>query len=307
MRHWLNKYKFWLIWTPLTILWMCASFAIVSIYGNSTRGLAFLLASPLVIVGLYFASKRTIALESQNKIDSKRLLSESFAKSIELLGNKAAAVRQGAIYALGKIAEDNDREREVITNALCGFIREKQSIPDEYRETEGKLYNFNALIKDINKINNKENEAEKVINPLAFFKELSIDVEAAVKVLTKISRILNKEHKPNQPYKRKKYNLSNIYLIYANFSNANLSNFDLSDSMFDNCIFEGVKFYDSSLIGSNFKGSSFKDDAEPDRKAEFDKETEIMKADFSATVGLTKEMLSECKRDETKFPQASKD
>ena len=286
--------KYWLY----VVIYFIASFCITYLLESGTRGFAFLLAIPLVALGLYLANQRTEALLKQTKTDSDRLLSESFAKSIELLGNEAAAVRQGAIYALGKIAEDNDREREVITNALCGFIREKQSIPDEYRETEGKPYNFNALIKDIENTNNKENETEKVVNPLAFFKELSIDVEAAVKVLTKISRILNKEHEPNQPHQRRKYNLSNIYLIYADFSNANLSNFDLSDSMFDNCIFEGVKFYDSSLIGSNFKGSSFKNDAEPDKKAKFDKKTETMKA-----VGLTKEILSECKRDdETKSP-----
>ncbi len=284
--------KYWLY----VVIYFIASFCITYLLKSGTRGFAFLLAIPLVALGLYLANQRTEALLKQAKTDSNRLLSESFAKSIELLGDKAATVRQGAIYALGKIAEDNDREREVITNALCGFIREKQSIPDEYRKIENEPYDFDDLVENIKAANNKKDEKGNV-NPLAFFKGLSIDVEAAVKMLTKISQILNKEHKPNQPHQRRKYNLSNIYLIYADFSNANLSNFDLSDSMFDNCIFEGVKFYDSSLIGSNFKGSSFKNDAEPDKKAKFDKKTETMKA-----VGL-EEILSECKRDdETKSP-----
>lgn len=255
--EWGKKYKFWLIWTPFSGLWVVVSFCIASIYLESTRGLAFLLASPLVIVGLYFASKRTSALESQNQIDSNRLLTETFAKSIELLGNEQSAVRQGAIYALGKIGT-NKEELVVIINTLCAFIRHNKPHSESLENVET-LYS------------------------------LPIDIEAAIKTIVKISSFIEKNSDVT-------YDLSNIELKYADFSNANLSKFNLSDSNFHKCIFEKVKFHSSNLVGANFKGSDFND-------SEF-KQTELHKTNLSEVENLTQEQIDLCLGDaETKLPK----
>lgn len=237
MWQWLKKNKFWVIWSPLTLLWVFVSFCVALSNGDYTRGLALLLASPLVVVGLYFASKRTAALESQSTIDSDRLLAETFAKSIELLGSEKKEVQQGAIYALGKIAETNPAELPAIVNTLCAFIR-----------------------------HNKLRQLDQTTN------NLSIDIEAAVKVISTISQ--DRKWRDNQS--EREHDLSNIQLSYADFSGANLSHFNLSDSVFKKCIFENVKFFNSNLVSSKFKGSNFKG-------AKFDEKTETKGADFKDT------------------------
>lgn len=236
----------------------------VSIFGASSRGLALLLASPLVVVGLYFASKRTTALESQNAINSERLLTETFAKSIELLGSEQVAVRQGAIYALGKIAGEKPTELTVIVNTLCAYIRHNQSREED---REGKL------------VRGK-------------FKKLPIDIEAAVKTIV----MLSEKFELNVESHIATYDLSNIYLPYADFSRAKLSNFNISDAYFYECIFEKVDFDNSNLVGSTFEKSIFKG-------VKFNKHTEIMKTDFSTTEQLEQNTVNKAHgNSETELP-----
>ena len=259
-----NINYFWYIFTPLALLWFCASFYVVCYFGASTRGLALLLVAPVAVVGLYFSSKRTTALESQNKIDSNRLLAETFAKSIELLGNEKEVVRQGAIYALGKLAGGNSEELTVIVNTLCAFIRHEQSFPDDKNDLKQRKFN-----------------------------KLSIDIEAAIKTIVKLSH----NFESNAGQDGMKYDLSNIYLPHADFSHAQLFGFNMSDVHFQECIFENVDFSNSNLIGSTFAKSSFKN-------ANFNELSEIMKVDFSTTEGLGQEVISIAQGDgETKLPE----
>ena len=259
----LKGHRFWVIWAPLSLLWILGSLWLTCIYGDSTRGLALLVAAPLVAIGLHFSSKRTKVLESENKINRDRLLTETFAKSIELLGNEQEAVRLGAIYALGKIAETNKDEFTVVVNTLCAFIRHNQS----YLEY-GKL----------------DDEKKEEL------KKLTIDIEAAVRTIAK----LTEGH--GEDINSTKYDLSNIYLRYADFSNANLSNFNLSDSWFYECIFEKVNFLNSNLVASNFGKSAF-------GKARFNEKTEIKETDFSKAIELSEEITQAIKDDKTKFPE----
>jgi len=216
-----KKYKnlelFWHYWIPVSVIWFFVSLCLASTYGDNIRGLAYLLASPLVIVGLYFASKRTGALESQSKIDSNRLLAETFAKSIELLGHDREAVRQGAIYALGKIADTNPEELIVIANTLCAFVRHECSTNKDEKPNES----------------------------------LAIDIEAAIKTIVKLSSKLERGEGIA------KYDLSNIRLVDADFSRANLSFFNLSDSVFKRVSFEQVNFSNANLVGTVFIDTDF--------------------------------------------------
>ncbi len=271
----LKKVSIWIIAILFVGSWGYISFCVTSIYEEATRGLAYLLAFPLVVAGLYLAYERTQSLKKQNKTDDDRLLAETFAKSIELLGDGSEAVRQGAIYALGKIAETNPSELIVIVNTLCAFIRHNQKRSGD--ETCDKSRS--------KKENSSESKKEDNI--------LNIDVEAAVATIRELSK---KEHfEFEKDSNRKKYDLSNIYLPYADFSRARLIDFNLSDSCFYDCVFENTDFSNSNLVGSIFHGSHFQD-------ATFDAKTEIMKADFSETEKLD-EGVKKAQIDETKFPK----
>ena len=213
------------------------------------------------------------------------MVAETFAKSIELLGHKEASVRQGAIYALGKLAgassDSDDDDLKTTVNTLCAFIRHNQP-RREYKKCE----KFNNLAVDIEKATQREYEkCEK-------FKNLGIDIEAAIKVIVKLSN----KFKLDENLGETRYDLSNIYLPYADFSHAKLLNFNLSDSYFYEGIFENVDFSYGNLISSVFEESDF-------TGAIFNKETEIKKTDFSLTKGLNKEMIKDAQSDsDTKLP-----
>lgn len=236
------------------VIYFVISFGITYFLESGTRGFAFLLAIPLVALGLYLANQRTEALLKQSKTDSNRLLAETFAKSIELLGHKEAAVRQGAIYALGKVAKENTGELVVITDTLCAFIRHNQA-------------NSNSIATEINK-------------------NLKIDIEAAIKTIVKLSSDFKAGDENST-----KYDLSNIYLSYADFSNAKLVNFNLSDAYFNECIFEKVNFSNSNLVGTQFIKADF-------TEVEFNKETELsrkgqhIETNLSSVKNLTREQLN---------------
>lgn len=276
-----KKVSIWIIAILFAVFWIYISFCVASIYKEATRGLAYLLLSPLVGIGLYLAYERTQSLKKQNKTDGDRLLAETFARSIELLGHKKEAVRQGAIFALGKIAETNHSELTVIVNTLCAFIRHNQ------KRSEGEVCDKSRSKKE----NTDESEDEKGDNTL------NIDIEAAVATIRELSK---KEHfKFEKDSNRKKYDLSNIYLPYADFSRARLIDFNLSDSCFYGCVFENTDFANSNLVGSIFHESHFRD-------ATFDAKTEIMKADFSKTENLDEGIEKAQKDEETKFPEYMK-
>ncbi len=273
--HWIKKYKVWLVsilalgviyiglpevlrcYLPDYIIngWFDYSYKLTKAEETQgvARGLAFLLAVPIALFALILTALRTTAQTAQAKTDSDRLLAETFAKSIELLGHKQSAVRQGAIYALGKIAETNIEERAVIANTLCAFIRDSKSTEKSSTDNTEK--------------SNTDN--------------LAIDIEAGIKVMVRISKDLPKYNRDKRPY-----DLSNIHIKYADFSDANLENFNLSDSTFKTCLFEKTNFMNSNLIYTTFDDSNF-------QGAKFNKDTELKKANLSKVKNLTEEQIAE--------------
>ncbi len=204
----------WWCWRPY-------SFDLVGKHQESTRGLAFMLALPAVFIGLSLATFRTLVLEEQSQTDAKRLVSETFAKSIELLGHEERAVRQGAIYALGKLAENEKTYHSVIMNTLCAYIRKQLSCTRNMRD-----------------------------------EDLKIDIEAAIQVI-KERKVEFDEVLEKQPDGKSKtpllYDLSNTeFPENSDFINGNLSNFNCTDSSFCSAILEGAQLERTSFVGSNF-------------------------------------------------------
>jgi uncharacterized protein YjbI with pentapeptide repeats len=59
-----------------------------------------------------------------------RLLTELYAKSVEQLGSDKAPVRLGGLYALERLAQDNEHQRQTIVNVLCAYLRMPYQVPD---------------------------------------------------------------------------------------------------------------------------------------------------------------------------------
>ncbi|MFG1713221.1 pentapeptide repeat-containing protein [Micromonospora sp. NPDC049203] len=52
-----------------------------------------------------------------------RLFTDRFTKASEQLGHEAAAVRLAGMYALARIADDSERDRETCMKVICAYLR----------------------------------------------------------------------------------------------------------------------------------------------------------------------------------------
>ena len=94
------------------------------------RGIGFfLLGIGVAPLGLYLASKRTESLKVQTETEKEKAVTDAFAKSVELLGSQRDAARQGGIYALGRLANDNPTLHPMIMDIVASYIRQEKSQP----------------------------------------------------------------------------------------------------------------------------------------------------------------------------------
>ncbi|MFE3177998.1 pentapeptide repeat-containing protein [Amycolatopsis sp. NPDC059090] len=61
-----------------------------------------------------------------------RRITELYTKAVEQLGSDKAPVRLGGLYALERLAQDNESQRQTIVNVLCAYLRmpEGSAVPD---------------------------------------------------------------------------------------------------------------------------------------------------------------------------------
>jgi hypothetical protein len=61
--------------------------------------------------------------ERAYKLSESQQVTESYAKAVEQLGHDKAPVRQGAMYSLERLAQDNPPRRQTIVDVLCAYLR----------------------------------------------------------------------------------------------------------------------------------------------------------------------------------------
>ncbi|MGK3200680.1 pentapeptide repeat-containing protein [Amycolatopsis sp. MEPSY49] len=54
---------------------------------------------------------------------AERRITELYAKAVEQLGSDKAAVRLGGLYALERLAQNNQAQRHTVINVLCAYLR----------------------------------------------------------------------------------------------------------------------------------------------------------------------------------------
>ena len=189
-------------------------------------------AAPL---GLLLAHSRTASLSSQTENEIARRVTDSFTKAVELLGHAEIAVRQGGIYALGRIAAENREEHPKIMSIIAAYIRHRSRayVNDEHKKGDNKSPPWDEFIK---------NYVSKRSSP--------IDLEAAVAVI----RERNAEFDAGLLL-----DLSESFLFRVNFSGAPLSRVDFSRSVLRGCNFEGAALRLADMGQADFTNSNFND------------------------------------------------
>jgi len=90
-----------------------------------------------------------VALRQQQVAEDKQRITEDenrtdrYTTAVEQLANESIYIRLGGIYALGRLAEDSERDRTAIIDLLAAFVRDKASVPrqdpDHDRPKDGRI------------------------------------------------------------------------------------------------------------------------------------------------------------------------
>lgn len=218
---------------PLTS-WSWFSSAILDMDSESLKSLGFyLLGAGIAPLGLYLTYNRTQSLRMQTDTDT-------FTKSIELLGNHNPAVRQGGIYSLGRIARDNSKLHTTIMRIMASYIREKTCKEfNEKLEQERFQNNRDELIQELSK------------------KPMPSDIEAAIEVIRERQISNDESLKGNEESFKPKFDLSNAYIFNAEFGDASFSKINFSDSKMIKCRFDRTNLSGSYFAKSDLQESSF--------------------------------------------------
>ena len=225
----------WLIFVVYIPFWLYG-FSGIKTNPELLRGIGlFVLGIGVAPLGLYLAYNRTESLRTQTETEKEKNVTDAFAKSVELLGNERITARQGGIYALGRIAEDNPELHTMIMDIVASYIRQES------------LDRFNSGLQG------SKNEGELIKEFSS--KPVSMDIEAAVAVI-KQRNMENDKLLGEFGYF---LDLSNAYIFNADFSDTKLTRVNFSDSVMINCLFDNTDLSESNFKASNLKGSSFLD------------------------------------------------
>ena len=78
-------------------------------------------------VGLMLAFRRQhhqeITTAQTDHDATERRITELYTKAVEQLGNDKAPVRLGGLYALERLSQDNEAQRQTIVNVICAYLR----------------------------------------------------------------------------------------------------------------------------------------------------------------------------------------
>jgi hypothetical protein len=88
-----------------------------------------LLGGFAVAVTIFFTYRNFKVAQDTVKLTENRLITETFSKAIEQLGNADMSVRLGGIHSLARIARSSQKDYFPVMQVLTGFLRTKYRAP----------------------------------------------------------------------------------------------------------------------------------------------------------------------------------
>ena len=119
-----------LVSAVLFVLWQLGQITLV----EQQVTLVQIITGLLVLVGLYWTSRRVLAAEETVRVAEEGQITERFTRAIEQLGQEGEgkmAIRLGGIYALERIARDSETDHGPIMEVLTAYVREKAPRQEE--------------------------------------------------------------------------------------------------------------------------------------------------------------------------------
>ena len=220
-------------------------------------------------VGLMLAFRRQHHQEISTVLTdhdaTERRITELYTKAVEQLGSDKAPVRLGGLYALARLAEDNQQQRQTIVNVICAYLRMPflPQAPDSHPHAP-----------DTEKIAPTGAEA----SPAASGTGDSWQQERQVR-LTAQRILADHLRQPRMQVSDGRFWDG----IRLDLSGATLIDFDLSFCIMAEALFNGATFFGGAGVfdsGNNFWGATFSGDARFDG-ATFSHGGQFLRATFN--------------------------
>ena len=206
-----------LVSAVLFVLWLLGQ---ITLDGQVT--LVQIITALLVLAGLYWTSRRVLAVEENVRVAQEGHITERFTKAIEQLGDDKMAIRLGGIYALERIAKDSEKDHgPMIMEVLTAYVRERAPSREEdaFATPEPPPTDIQAILTVIGR---RETTGKNRGNDRLDLRDTQL-VAA---------------------------NLSGVNLSGANLNRVNLSGADLERAILDTRIFGGAKNLTAAQVQS---------------------------------------------------------
>lgn len=152
--------RVWIV-APLAVLgaigagWLIYHLVVDRLVANTSDAikttLAILTLAGAVLAGVYAYRKQRIAESDAHRADANQF-ADRYTTAAEQLGHDKAAVRLAGVYALARLADDWEEQRQVCIDVLCAYLRMPyQPDPDAsgYKEGEREVrHTVIRLIRD---------------------------------------------------------------------------------------------------------------------------------------------------------------
>lgn len=190
----------------------------------------------------------------------KQQIEERFYKAIEKLDSPDAGIRTGAIYSLGKIAEQSDDHYWLVMQVLSGFVRERHHWNPKAKPVRPALpcpSDVQAVFTVVGKRRNRWNGSDSQDGEPARLDFSYADLRGL---------ILREDSRGG-------YHLEGLRLWGANLAESEFLGVALDDVAFDEANLKGTSF-----TGSSLNGAAFND-------AIFDERTNFMRTEATLKIG----------------------
>jgi hypothetical protein len=183
------------------------------------------LATIFAGVGLYLTYQNS---QAERQLNTERLLTERFTKSVEQLGSKNIDVRLGGIYSLERIAKDSPKDHWTVMEVLTAFVRNKSPVPKGWADATPQK---RQLLPDV-----------------------TTDVQSALTVIGR--RVAENDNVSRTPYTRfRRLDLQSSNLSSADLTRANLKNTNFRGTVLYNATIVVADLRETDLQGAYFNGA----------------------------------------------------
>jgi uncharacterized protein YjbI with pentapeptide repeats len=166
----------------------------------------------------------------------ERRITDLYTKAVEQLGSDKAPVRLGGLYALERLANDEENHRQTVINVVCAYLR----MPYETSQTELKKFDRSCLCK----------REQGCIEQLARMEELQVRLTAQ-KIIADSLPSATSSNSNTEPMRKQRTDIS------LDLRGATLVDFDLRGRRIKCSDFAGAKF----ISTAKFDGCRFSEDA----------------------------------------------